>query len=146
MTIEINIRANNQAEYKSALQTLMEGSGFTALDFGDATAPQDGWAPGGSTQTEDTHAPAPQTAAVQAPVPSAGELPIEAPKPAQKPAQKPADALTIEDLQALGRKLALSGRMDKVKAVLDKYGAAKITELPAEHWAAAKAEWEADHE
>ena len=146
MTIEINIHANNQAEYKSALQTLMEGSGFTALDFGDATAPQDGWAPGGSTQTEDTHAPAPQTAAVQAPVPAAGELPIEAPKPAQKPAQKPADALTIEDLQALGRKLALSGRMDKVKAVLDKYGAAKITELPAEHWAAAKAEWEADHE
>ena len=146
MTIEINIRANNQAEYKSALQTLMEGSGFTALDFGDATAPQDGWAPGGSTQTEDTPAPAPQTAAVQAPVPAAGDLPIEAPKPAQKPAQKPADALTIEDLQALGRKLALSGRMDKVKAVLDKYGAAKITELPAEHWAAAKAEWEADHE
>ena len=146
MTIEINIRANNQAEYKSALQTLMEGSGFTALDFGDATAPQDGWAPGGSTQTEYTPAPAPQTAAVQAPVPAAGELPIEAPKPAQKPAQKPADALTIEDLQALGRKLALSGRMDKVKAVLDKYGAAKITELPAEHWAAAKAEWEADHE
>lgn len=146
MTIEINIRANNQAEYKSALQTLMEGSGFTALDFGDAPAPQGGWTPGGSTQTEDTPAPAPQTAAVQAPVPAAGELPIEAPKPAQKPAQKPADALTIEDLQALGRKLALSGRMDKVKAVLDKYGAARITELPAEHWAAAKAEWEADHE
>ena len=146
MTIEINIRANNQAEYKSALQTLMEGSGFTALDFGDATAPQGDWAPGGSTQTEDTPAPAPQTDAEQAPVPAAGELPIEAPKPAQKPAQKPADALTIEDLQALGRKLALSGRMDKVKAVLDKYGAAKITELPAEHWAAAKAEWEADHE
>lgn len=145
MTIEINIRANNQAEYKSALQTLMEGSGFTALDFGDTPAPQGDWAPGGSTQTEDTPAPAPQTA-VQAPVPAAGELPIEAPKPAQKPAQKPADALTIEDLQALGRKLALSGRMDKVKAVLDKYGAAKITELPAEHWAAAKAEWEADHE
>ena len=142
MTIEINIRANNQAEYKSALQTLMEGSGFTALDFGDTPAPQGDWAPGGSTQPEDTPAPAPQTAAVQAPVPAAGELPIEAPKPAQKPA----DALTIEDLQALGRKLALSGRMDKVKAVLDKYGAAKITELPAEHWAAAKAEWEADHE
>ena len=74
-------------------------------------------------------------------MPSAGEMPIEAEKPAEKPTA--AKAVTIDEVQALGRKMALAGKMDRVAAVLKKYDAPKITALPAETWAAVKADLEA---
>lgn len=39
--------------------------------------------------------------------------------------------------------MALAGKMDRVAAVLKKYDAPKITALPAEAWAAVKADLEA---
>lgn len=131
MNININIRADSADDYKAAIKALMDGAGMVGFDIPSLTLP----APrSGSVKAQ-------QQATVEAPVPSAGEMPIEAEKPAEKPTA--AKAVTIDEVQALGRKMALAGKMDRVAAVLKKYDAPKITALPAETWAAVKADLEA---
>lgn len=147
MNININIRADSADDYKAAIKALMDGAGMVGFDIpGLPIEPQPR-----DTKTQQQAeaeellrkqaAKAQQQATVEAPVPSAGELPIEAPKPAEKPTA--AKAVTIDEVQALGRKMALAGKMDRVAAVLKKYDAPKITALPAETWAAVKADLEA---
>lgn len=147
MNININIRADSADDYKAAIKALMDGAGMVGFDIPSLPIepqPRD-------TKTQQQAeaeellrkqaAKAQQQATVEAPVPSAGELPIEAQKPAERPTA--AKAVTIDEVQALGRKMALAGKMDRVAAVLKKYDAPKITALPAETWAAVKADLEA---
>lgn len=147
MNININIRADSADDYKAAIKALMDGAGMVGFDIPSLPIepqPRD-------TKTQQQAeaeellrkqaAKTQQQATVEAPVPSAGELPIEAEKPAEKPTA--AKAVTIDEVQALGRKMALAGKMDRVAAVLKKYDAPKITALPAETWAAVKADLEA---
>lgn len=147
MNININIRADSADDYKAAIKALMDGAGTVGFDIPSLPIepqPRD-------TKTQQQAeaeellrkqaAKAQQQATVEAPVPSAGEMPIEAEKPAEKPTA--AKAVTIDEVQALGRKMALAGKMDRVAAVLKKYDAPKITALPAEAWAAVKADLEA---
>lgn len=147
MNININIRADSADDYKAAIKALMDGAGMVGFDIpGLPIEPQPR-----DTKTQQQAeaeellrkqaAKAQQQATVEAPVPSAGEMPIEAEKPAEKPTA--AKAVTIDEVQALGRKMALAGKMDRVAAVLKKYDAPKITALPAETWAAVKADLEA---
>lgn len=147
MNININIRADSADDYKAAIKALMDGAGRVGFDIpGLPIEPQPR-----DTKTQQQAeaeellrkqaAKAQQQATVEAPVPSAGELPIETPKPAERPTA--AKAVTIDEVQALGRKMALAGKMDRVAAVLKKYDAPKITALPAETWAAVKADLEA---
>lgn len=159
MNININIRADSADDYKAAIKALMDGAGMVGFDIpGLPIEPQPR-----DTKTQQQAeaeellrkqaAKAQQQATVEAPVPSAGELPIEAPKPAQMPTgdwtpgggkqAEDVPAVTIDEVQALGRKMALAGKMDRVAAVLKKYDAPKITALPAETWAAVKADLEA---
>lgn len=159
MNININIRADSADDYKAAIKALMDGAGMVGFDIpGLPIEPQPR-----DTKTQQQAeaeellrkqvAKAQQKATVEAPVPSAGELPIEAPKPAQTPTgdwtpgggkqAEDVPAVTIDEVQALGRKMALAGKMDRVAAVLKKYDAPKITALPAETWAAVKADLEA---
>lgn len=130
MNININIRADSADDYKAAIKALMDGAGMVGFDIPSLPI---------EPQPRDTKTQ--QQATVEAPVPSAGEMPIEAEKPAEKPTA--AKAVTIDEVQALGRKMALAGKMDRVAAVLKKYDAPKITALPAETWAAVKADLEA---
>lgn len=147
MNLNINIRADSADDYKAAIKALMDGAGMVGFDIPSLPIepqPRD-------TKTQQQAeaeellrkqaAKAQQQATVEAPVPSAGEMPIEAEKPAEKPTA--AKAVTIDEVQALGRKMALAGKMDRVAAVLKKYDAPKITALPAEAWAAVKADLEA---
>lgn len=147
MNININIRADSADDYKAAIKALMDGAGMVGFDIPSLPIepqPRD-------TKTQQQAeaeellrkqaAKAQQQATVEAPVPSAGEMPIEAEKPAEKPTAS--KAVTIDEVQALGRKMALAGKMDRVAAVLKKYDAPKITALPAETWAAVKADLEA---
>lgn len=147
MNININIRADSADDYKAAIKALMDGAGMVGFDIsGLPIEPQPR-----DTKTQQQAeaeellrkqaAKAQQQATVEAPVPSAGEMPIEAEKSAEKPTA--AKAVTIDEVQALGRKMALAGKMDRVAAVLKKYDAPKITALPAETWAAVKADLEA---
>lgn len=147
MNININIRADSADDYKAAIKALMDGAGMVGFDIsGLPIEPQPR-----DTKTQQQAeaeellrkqaAKAQQQATVEAPVPSAGELPIEAQKPAERPTA--AKAVTNAEVQALGRKMALAGKMDRVAAVLKKYDAPKITALPAETWAAVKADLEA---
>lgn len=159
MNININIRADSADDYKAAIKALMDGAGMVGFDIpGLPIEPQPRDA---KTQQQveanellrKQAAKAQQQATVEAPVPSAGELPIEAQKPAERPTgdwtpgggkqAEDAKAVTIDEVQALGRKMALAGKMDRVAAVLKKYDAPKITALPAETWAAVKADLEA---
>ncbi len=148
MNININIRADSADDYKAAIKALMDGAGMVGFEIPNLTLPAPRSGSVKAQQQADAEellrkqaAKAQQQATVEAPVPSAGELPIEAPKPAQTPTA--AKAVTIDEVQALGRKMALAGKMDRVAAVLKKYDAPKITALPAETWAAVKADLEA---
>lgn len=147
MNININIRADSADDYKAAIKALMDGAGMVGFDIpGLPIEPQPR-----DTKTQQQAeanvllrkqaAKAAQQTPVEAPVPSAGEMPLEAEKPAERPTA--AKAVTIDEVQALGRKMALAGKMDRVAAVLKKYDAPKITALPAETWAAVKADLEA---
>lgn len=148
MNININIRADSADDYKAAIKALMDGAGMVGFEIPNLTLPAPRSGSVKAQQQADAEellrkqaAKAQQQATVEAPVPSAGELPIEAPKPAERPTA--AKAVTIDEVQALGRKMALAGKMDRVAAVLKKYDAPKITALPAETWAAVKADLEA---
>lgn len=157
MEINIDIRATSADDYRNAIKALMDGAGLVGFDI-PAEIPVN-ITP--VVQEPVKAAKAKQKPPVEAPVPSTEELPVETDKPSQTPTaadsnraagdwtpgggKQPEDVptVTLEDVQTTARKLALAGRMDTVKAVLKKYGAPKITELPAETWAAAKAEMEA---
>lgn len=153
MNININIRADSADDYKAAIKALMDGAGMVGFDIPSLTLPAPRSGSVKAQQQADAEELLRKQATVEAPVPSAGELPIEAPKPAEKPTGdwtpgggKQAEnvpAVTIDEVQALGRKMALAGKMDRVAAVLKKYDAPKITALPAETWAAVKADLEA---
>ena len=147
MEIVININATSAEDYRNAIKALMDGAGMVGFDIPDLPIepqPRD-------TKTQQQAeaeellrkqaAKATQQTTVEAPVPSAGATPVEAEKPAEKPAA--AKAVTIDEVQTLGRKMALAGKMDRVAAVLEKYGAPKITALPAEQLANAYADLEA---
>lgn len=147
MEIVININATSAEDYRNAIKALMDGAGMVGFDIpGLPIEPQ----PRGTKTQQQAEAEellrkqaakAAQQTPIEAPVPSAGEMPIEAEKPAEKPAA--AKAVTIDEVQTLGRKMALAGKMDRVAAVLEKYGAPKITALPAEQLANAYADLEA---
>lgn len=148
MNININIRAESADDYKAAIKALMDGAGMVGFETPGLTLPAPRSGSVKAQQQAEVNellrkqaAKAAQQTPVEAPVPSAGEMPIEAEKPAGKPTA--AKAVTIDEVQALGRKMALAGKMDRVAAVLKKYDAPKITALPAETWAAVKADLEA---
>lgn len=149
MNININIRADSADDYKAAIKALMDGAGAGMVGFDIPGLPIEPQPRDTKTQQQaeanvllrKQAAKAAQQTPVEAPVPSAGEMPIEAEKPAERPTA--AKAVTIDEVQALGRKMALAGKMDRVAAVLKKYDAPKITALPAETWAAVKADLEA---
>ena len=147
MEIVININATSAEDYRNAIKALMDGAGMVGFDIpGLPIEPQPR-----DTKTQQQAeaeellrkqaAKATQQTTVEAPVPSAGEMPIEAEKPAEKPAA--AKAVTIDEVQTLGRKMALAGKMDRVAAVLKKYGAERLTAIPAERLASAYADLEA---
>ena len=121
MTIEVSIRAESAEEYRNAIKALMDGSGLVGFEIPDGLL------------------------ANSAPVPSAVEMSIEAEKPTEKPTEKPAatKAVTMDEVQALGRKMSLAGKLDRVAAVLKTYNVAKLTAIPAEQLANAYADLEA---
>lgn len=147
MTIEVSIRAENAEEYRNAIKALMDGAGIVGFDIpGPPIEPQprDTKAQQQAEANEllrKQAAKATQQTPVEAPVPSVGEMPIEAQKPAEKPAA--AKTVTIDEVQTLGRKMALAGKMDRVAAVLKKYGAERLTAIPAEQLANAYEDLEA---
>ncbi len=51
--------------------------------------------------------------------------------------------MTLNELQALGRKVALAGHQDALAKVLAKYGASNLSSVPEESRAAALADLEA---
>ena len=125
MLINIRIQADTPADYRDALKALNEGAGLAELDLGSILP-----------EVKVTPEAAKQTAPVQAPVPSTEELPIpaetapqQAPVPAQnwapggstqeETAPKP---VTLNELQAAGRKVALAGHQDTLMKILAKYG------------------------
>lgn len=151
MLINISIHADNPADYRDALKALNEGAGLAELDLGEIL-PEVKVTP---VVTKAT--PTKQAAPVQAPVPSTEELPIPAPKAPQQaavPAQDWAPGgstqeetapkpVTLNELQALGRKVALAGHQDALAKVLAKYGASNLSSVPEESRAAALADLEA---
>lgn len=151
MLINISIHADNPADYRDALKALNEGAGLTELDLGEILPDVK------VTPVVTKAAPTKQAAPVQAPVPSTEELPIPAPKAPQQaavPAQDWAPGgstqeetapkpVTLNELQALGRKVALAGHQDALAKVLAKYGASNLSSVPEESRAAALADLEA---
>ena len=154
MLINISIHADNPADYRDALKALNEGAGLAELDLGEVL-------PGVKvTPVVTKAAPTKQAAPVQAPVPSTEELPIPAPKAPKAPQQAAVPAqdrapggstqeetapkpVTLNELQALGRKVALAGHQDALAKVLAKYGASNLSSVPEESRAAALADLEA---
>lgn len=147
MNININIRAESADDYKAAIKALMDGAGMVGFDTPDLPIEPQPRVTKAQQQAEANEllrkqaAKATQQTTVEAPVPSVGEMPIEAQRPAEKPAA--AKAVTIDEVQTLGRKMALAGKMDRVAAVLKKYGAERLTAIPAEQLANAYADLEA---
>lgn len=143
MTIEVSIRAENAEEYRNAIKALMDGAGMVGFDIPGLPIepqPRDTKAQQQAEANEllrKQAAKATQQTPVEAPVPSVGEMPIEAQKPAA------AKTVTIDEVQTLGRKMALAGKMDRVAAVLKKYGAERLTAIPAEQLANAYEDLEA---
>lgn len=151
MLINISIHADNPADYRDALKALNEGAGLAELDLGEILPEVK------VTPVATKAAPTKQAAPVQAPVPSTEELPIPAPKAPQQaavPAQDWAPGgstqeetapkpVTLNELQALGRKVALAGHQDALAKVLAKYGASNLSSVPEESRAAALADLEA---
>lgn len=150
MLINISIHADNPADYRDALKALNEGAGLAELDLGEILPEVK------VTPVATKAAPAKQAAPVQAPVLSTEELPIPAPEAqqqapvpdpnrvvgetTQQAASKP---VTLNELQALGRKVALAGHQDVLAKVLAKYGASNLSSVPEESRAAALADLEA---
>lgn len=151
MLINISIHADNPADYRDALKALNEGAGLAELDLGEILPEVK------VTPVVTKAAPTKQAAPVQAPVPSTEELPIPGPKAPQQaavPAQDWAPGgstqeetapkpVTLNELQALGRKVALAGHQDALAKVLAKYGASNLSSVPEESRAAALADLEA---
>lgn len=154
MLINISIHADNPADYRDALKALNEGAGLAELDLGEILPEVK------VTPVVTKAAPTKQAAPVQAPVPSTEELPIPAPKAPKAPQQAPVPAqdwapggstqseeaprpVTLNELQALGRKVALAGHQDVLAKVLAKYGASNLSSVPEESRAAALADLEA---
>ena len=157
MLINISIHADNPADYRDALKALNEGAGLAELDLGEILPEVK------VTPVVTKAAPTKQAAPVQAPVPSTEELPIPAPKAPKAPkapqqAAVPAQdwapggstqeetapkPVTLNELQALGRKVALAGHQDALAKVLAKYGASNLSSVPEESRAAALADLEA---
>lgn len=151
MLINISIHADNPADYRDALKALNEGAGLAELDLGEILPEVK------VTPVVTKAAPTKQAAPVQAPVPSTEELPIpatKAPQQAAVPAQDWAPdgstqeetapkPVTLNELQALGRKVALAGHQDALAKVLAKYGASNLSSVPEESRAAALADLEA---
>ena len=139
MEIVININATSAEDYRNAIKALMDGAGMVGFDIPGLpieTQPRDTKAQQQAEANEllrKQAAKATQQTTVEAPVPSAGEMPIEAQKPAEKPTA--AKTVTIDEVQPLGRKMALAGKMDRVAAVLKKYGAERLTAIPVEQLA-----------
>lgn len=154
MLINISIHADNPADYRDALKALNEGAGLAELDLGEILSDVK------VTPVVTKAAPTKQAAPVQAPVPSTEELPIPAPKAPKAPQQAAVPAqdwapggstqeetapkpVTLNELQALGRKVALAGHQDALAKVLAKYGASNLSSVPEESRAAALADLEA---
>lgn len=154
MLINISIHADNPADYRDALKALNEGAGLAELDLGEILPDVK------VTPVVTKAAPTKQAAPVQAPVPSTEELPIPAPKAPKAPQQAAVPAqdrapggstqeetapkpVTLNELQALGRKVALAGHQDALAKVLAKYGASNLSSVPEESRAAALADLEA---
>lgn len=151
MLINISIRADNPADYRDALKALNEGAGLAELDLGEILPEVK------VTPVVTKAAPTKQAAPVQAPVPSTEELPIPGPKAKQQAAVPVQDwapggstqeetapkPVTLNELQALGRKVALAGHQDALAKVLAKYGASNLSSVPEESRAAALADLEA---
>lgn len=142
MLINISIHADNPADYRDALKALNEGAGLAELDLGEILPDVK------VTPVVTKAAPTKQAAPVQASVPSTEELPIPAPKAPQQaavPAQEETapKPVTLNELQALGRKVALAGHQDALAKVLAKYGASNLSSVPEESRAAALADLEA---
>lgn len=132
MEIVININATSAEDYRNAIKALMDGAGMVGFDIPglpiepqprDAKTQQQAEA---NELLRKQVAKATQQTTVEAPVPSAEEPPFEAEKPAA------VKTVTIDEVQTLGRKMALAGKMDRVAAVLKKYGAERLTAIPAE--------------
>lgn len=154
MLINISIHADNPADYRDALKALNEGAGLAELDLGEILPEVK------ATPVVTKAAPTKQAAPVQAPVPSTEELPIPAPKAPKAPQQAAVPAqdwapggstqeetapkpVTLNELQALGRKVALAGHQDVLAKVLAKYGASNLSSVPEASRAAALADLEA---
>ena len=154
MLINISIHADNPADYRDALKALNEGAGLAELDLGEILPEVK------VTPVVAKAAPTKQAAPVQAPMPSTEELPSPAPKAPKAPQQAAVPAqdrapsgstqeetapkpVTLNELQALGRKVALAGHQDALAKVLAKYGGSNLSSVPEESRAAALADLEA---
>lgn len=148
MEIVININATSAEDYRNAIKALMDGAGMVGFDIPSLPIepqPRD-------TKTQQQAeadellrkqaAKAKQNAA-QAPFAPDPNRGIGDWTPGGGKQPEDAKAVTIDEVQTLGRKMALAGKMDRVAAVLKKYGAERITAIPAEQLASAYADLEA---
>jgi len=58
--------------------------------------------------------------------------PTNSAKPADKPADQP--AYTLETVRAKLAALSQGGKQKEVKAIIESFGVAKLTDIPAEHY------------
>jgi len=58
--------------------------------------------------------------------------PIDSAKPADKPADRP--TLTLETVRAKLASLSQGGKQKEVKAIIESFGAKKLTDIPAEKY------------
>lgn len=58
--------------------------------------------------------------------------PADSAKPADKPADQP--AYTLETVRAKLAALSQSGKQKEVKAIIESFGVAKLTDIPAENY------------
>ena len=154
MDINVNIRAANAEDYKAAIKALMEGAGLLSLDLPEPMDTKTKQAAEASQMLRAAMQPKAVPTKQAAPVPSTEELPIPGPKAPQQAAvpapdwapggsNQPEDAptpVTLSELQALGRKVALAGHQDVLAKVLAKYGASNLSSVPEESRAAALAD------
>ena len=124
--IELKITANSVEEYRALLLGIC-----AEARMAEAPTP----APAAAKPAKATAVKPAKTAAVKPAEPKSA--PVEAAAPAETKTP------TIDQLQAVGRKIALSGKVEQLKAVLDKYGAQKLPEIPEERRAEALADLEA---
>ena len=128
--ITITITPKTPAQMTAALRLLEQFNGeSTLVERASLTVEK---------PEETTSAPKPKRAKPAATPAAAETAPAEAAEPAaasESPSEAPAAAVTLEEVRAKLAALSQAGKKAEAKALLDQFGVAKLTDLPADKYA-----------